>query len=149
MHGAADRPPDLGVLVVHGIGEQRQGVTLTQWSDALVGWLRRWSPDDPSSDLHLDEGDERPVTVTNAHLAPADGPANLRIELGGVEGGQTWLMAEGWWAGAFVPPTFGELWSWSFTSVPATSAMHANAVVGRAIRRYRHAPSLQARAHTR
>ncbi len=132
------------MLVVHGIGEQRQGVTLTQWSDALVAWLRRWSSDDPDSALHLSEGTERPVTVTDAQLAPSDGPANLRIELD-VEGPRTWLVAEGWWAGAFVPPSFGELWSWSFTSVPATSAMHANAVVGRAIRRYRHAPNLQAR----
>lgn len=33
---------DLGVLFVHGIGQQRQGDTLARWGDAVITWMRRW-----------------------------------------------------------------------------------------------------------
>ena len=33
---------ELGVLFVHGIGEQERGQTLTIWADALANWLSGW-----------------------------------------------------------------------------------------------------------
>ncbi len=81
------------------------------------------------------------MSVTRAKLTPTDGtPANVTMKVLFPEpqiDDQQWLIAEGWWAGAFQPPKFSELWSWSFSSVPATSAMHANAIVGSALSRYR------------
>jgi len=32
----------LGLLFVHGMGEQERGDTITQMGDALTEWLRRW-----------------------------------------------------------------------------------------------------------
>ena len=32
----------LGLLLVHGMGEQERGDTITQMGDALTEWLRRW-----------------------------------------------------------------------------------------------------------
>ncbi len=135
--GRADtaKGPELGVLLVHGIGDQEQGSTLTQWSDAIAGWLRSWEWTHEDNNV----GPER-ATITQAELQPQGAPANLTMELsfsGGDQAPQQWLFAEGWWANSFKPPSFGELWSWSFTSVPSTSAMHANAIVDTAIRRYR------------
>ncbi len=133
-------PPQLGLLVVHGIGEQAQGSTLVQWSDALADWLRVWSADEPGTALHLPAGTERRVSVERAELAPAEGPAHatLRFDIPDADDpSQTWVVAEGWWAGAFQAPSFGELWSWSFVSVPATAAMHTNAMVGRAVAQVR------------
>ncbi len=138
---------DLGVLVVHGIGNQKQGRTLTAWVDSIVAWLNTWSPDDRTT------WKQPAATVTRASLRPStDEPAslemNLRFEVDSTDNSdssaghrkddeyQRWLFAEGWWAGTFDPPSFTELWSWSFMSVPATAAMHANAIVSAAIARY-------------
>ncbi len=125
---------DLGVLVVHGIGEQKRGATLTQWADALSTWLTEWSSHDDRSTVSN-------VVLTRANLGPDGGtPANATLSVvfeAEGQANQQWLIAEGWWAGAFEPPTFSELWSWSFKSVPATAAMHANALMGSAIRRRR------------
>ncbi len=137
---------ELGVLVVHGIGNQRRGQTLTQWADALVRWLESWSVDEQVTW-------RSPVaSITEASLQPVGEPAHLTMKLrfepddpsghhpGAVQT-QRWLLAEGWWAGTFEPPTFGELWSWSFVSVPATAAMHANAIVRSAVARFRFSSS--------
>lgn len=130
---ADDRAPsyDLGILVVHGIGDQKQGATLTTWVDAIVDWL---------------EARVHGGTVRRAVLRPPEGPAHveLAVETAPADAAyaarpQNWLFAEGWWASTFEPPSFAELWGWSFVSVPATAAMHANTVMGDAIGRYRRA----------
>ncbi len=136
--GTADEPFDLGVLVVHGIGDQKRGATLSQWADSLHNWLETWTPD--SSDRPLAS-----VTIGRTDLAPERGvPANLTMHLD-LKGDETqrWLMAEGWWAGTFEPPSFGELWTWSFRSVPATAAMHANAIFSRSVLAYKSATGFQ------
>ncbi|MBN4047635.1 hypothetical protein JYT71_01355, partial [Acidimicrobiaceae bacterium AH-315-P05] len=141
--GRSDDEYDLGLLVVHGIGEQKQGATLIQWSDALANWLRDWTAEDSLAALHQSAKDPRKVAVTRASLHPTDGsPANVTMKVLFPEPDvkdQKWLIAEGWWAGAFQPPSFSELWSWSFSSVPATLSKNANALVGSALRRYAHA----------
>jgi len=37
-----DERADLGVLFVHGIGEQRRGETLTQFGEPLLAWIDTW-----------------------------------------------------------------------------------------------------------
>ncbi len=131
---------DLGLLVVHGIGDQRQGATLVQWTDALANWLKEWNSEDRTAVLHQSADQPRKVAVTRASLRPTDNsPANVTMQVLFPEDdikNQKWLIAEGWWAGAFEPPKFGELWGWSFSSVPAMLAVHANALIGSAFRRY-------------
>lgn len=43
MAGSPSSPQyQLGVLFVHGIGDQQQGSTLLRWGGAVVNWLDRW-----------------------------------------------------------------------------------------------------------
>ncbi|MCB0990356.1 MAG: tetratricopeptide repeat protein [Acidimicrobiales bacterium] len=127
---------DLGLLVVHGIGNQRQGATLTEWSDSLTRWLQSWVAGEGARAAK--------VSIPEANLKPGgDTPANLTMHVDlAVNGEQPpehkrWLVAEGWWAETFEPPTFGELWTWSFSAVPAILALHANSQFRAAVSRFR------------
>lgn len=57
---------DLGVLVVHGIGDQKQGATLTTWVNAITEWLDHRG---------------RATSVRRARLRPADGPAHVEVSV--------------------------------------------------------------------
>ncbi len=126
------RQYDLGVLVVHGIGDQKRGATLTQWADGLVAWVTAWQARDTRSTIGR-------ASISDVLLnPPAPIPPHLAMDvsfLADDRDDHKWLFAEGWWAGSFEPPPFFQLWSWSFKSVPATTAMQANAIVATARRR--------------
>jgi hypothetical protein len=62
---------DLGVLFVHGIGQQARGQTLTAWADPVIRWLRAWAHAEPAPLA------EAPVA------APVEGPAEAVLEPGG------------------------------------------------------------------
>lgn len=109
--------PELGLLFVHGIGDQRQGETLTTWADAVVSYLRgslgpesvtlgdaflRPKPDDPLAPSHLD-----------LEVAFPGAPEPIR-----------WRIAEAWWAESFGPPRFRDLAFWAFLSLPYTVLAH-------------------------
>ena len=64
---------DLGVLFVHGIGQQVRGQTLTAWADPVIRWLQLWLgrdpvevgaaelgpvPEDPAARQHVEGGDD-------------------------------------------------------------------------------------------
>ncbi len=111
-----ESPVTLGILLVHGIGEQRRSDTLVNWLDTLVATINR--------------GTKRGVsaTVEWAELAPeADNEsaarALVRIRADGVD--ERWVVVEGWWAEAFIAPSFSQLVGWSFRAVPWALAMHA------------------------
>jgi hypothetical protein len=98
----------LGVLVVHGIGEQRRGASVRQAADALARTLRP----------------QHAVTMTDVDVDP-DGdrtkPASLRMTVGADE----WLIAESWWARTFDPPTFAEVLRWAWRVAPGLLALEA------------------------
>ena len=97
---------DLGVLLVHGIGEQAQGETLTKFAEPIVDWMRDW--------LHRESmrGSLVASVPVDAALRPpllATGtPAYARVVIGAAPEGQTadeavaqeWLFAEAWWGSA-------------------------------------------------
>ena len=56
---------DLGVVFVHGIGEQRPGDLLTEAGDAMVAWLSRHG---------LDVATHETVLVTDYPIADAPMP---------------------------------------------------------------------------
>ena len=109
--------PKLGVLLVHGIGEQRRGQTLTRWGDALVHWLA--GSDDVFGSYQRDyRARFSSVTASDAEIAP-DGdsasPAHVELSLetnpglwahdapregwrDAAELRERWLLAEGFWA---------------------------------------------------
>lgn len=96
---------DIGVLVVHGIGNQRRNATLDEFDDALVGSLRRWLGSSA-------------VDAARRPDAPAV-PAHARVTID-VAGGEPLraLVAEGHWADTVRAPSSWRLLTWLFSVVP-------------------------------
>lgn len=117
---------DVGVLFVHGIGEQQSGQTVVQCAEALLDWFGRWRGGNKGQ-LRA----ARMVTVADARLKH-DGdsiPAHARLSVpvqpaGAPERLSNWLVAESWWAGTYQSPTYRELAWWSLSVLPRVVAVH-------------------------
>ncbi len=90
---------DLGLLLVHGIGRQRQGDTLAPIANALLDWLRA-------------RGDGVRVEVERARLKDAQRPAEAVLVLRGPRSTRRILLVESFWADAFDPPGFFGVLRW-------------------------------------
>jgi hypothetical protein len=112
-----DAPVTLGILLVHGIGEQRRGDTLVTWLDTIIATINRGTRRQASASVEWAElvGPEADSNSA-AH-------AVVRITSNGM--GERWVVVEGWWADAFIAPPFAQLVGWSFRAVPWALAMHA------------------------
>jgi hypothetical protein len=124
-------PYDLGILLVHGIGEQQRGDTLTEAGDQLMEWLRRRAEAMGSAggvDLNL-------MTVI-ARQASGDDIAGahalIRITPP-TEGGPpaNWVVGESFWADVFRPATFSELAGWGVFIGPWAFAAQVRGIVQR------------------
>lgn len=103
----------LGILLVHGIGVQRSGETLIQWGDALL------------KTISAATGGKVQVMAGPAEIANDTGSnTETTVHLTAGDMQEKWLMVEGWWAEAFMAPTYMELVSWSFRGLPWTFALH-------------------------
>ncbi|HMJ23994.1 MAG TPA: hypothetical protein VK513_18905, partial [Terriglobales bacterium] len=51
-------------------------------------------------------------------------PASAVVRLRDGKHEERWLLADGWWADAFLPPSYRELVSWSVKAIPWAFAMH-------------------------
>lgn len=106
----------LGILFIHGMGEQARGDTITEMGDATTEWLRRWLGNDQfrlqDATLRSREG-----TAAGTPSPATSGRGNATVVLRRStdrEGqGQRWLFAESWWADAFRPASFTELAWWA------------------------------------
>ena len=98
---------DSAVLLVHGIGEQKQGATLDEFGGALVGAARDWLGVDSVEDLALETD-------------PRDGPPQRRaVRVTRSEGEPLrLLLAESHWAGEVHAPSWRTLMAWLATTVP-------------------------------
>jgi hypothetical protein len=108
----------LGVLFVHGIGEQPEGDTLLRFGQPIINCLKtflaRGGPDRAGS-----------VTVTKTVLTPSklqiNEPPHARLAVTGRKNAdgarpeESWLMAESWWGGDVQPPPFGKMSGWMMT----------------------------------
>lgn len=145
--GHVDSGIKLGILFVHGMGEQERGDTITQMGDALTEWLRRWVQELPGGDVVIREATLRD---TPQPVAPQTGPGTLErpaqrvtgpvahatVELSRGEDPperQQWLLAESWWADAFRQATFGELVTWAISVGPWLIASQRQGVVRRVL----------------
>jgi hypothetical protein len=115
-----------GVLLVHGIGQQRPGETLSQACDALVSWFGEWTGNAFRRNLEWDP--DPSALVDQANFAPADGaaPANARliVRLPGKAGAVRLLVAESRWADSFRAPSFGEVVTWGLVVTPWAIMSH-------------------------
>lgn len=129
-HVAANDRCELGVLFVHGIGDQGEGETLTSFGEPLIEWMRDWiaGHGELSSPEKADAHNVRPdgVDVTYASLFPSrrytPDPANARIDVRITPQGdppqqlrQRWLFAESWWGEQVQPPGVFDLLGWLFS----------------------------------
>ena len=108
MGSAAKKKHALGVLFIHGIGEQQRGDTLLRCAEPLADWLENWSEGAGSPD---------PPRPCDTHLSPApDEPAHTTLR-GRLPTGHDvdWLLAESWWAETYRPPGPMAIapWVWS------------------------------------
>ncbi len=117
--GAATR---VGVVFVHGIGQQPQSHTVREFGGALLGWLQEWHK-------YRDED----LCVGSADLsygAQSEGPARFTIDLPARPGhpAQTWILAEAWWAARLSAPSLDKMTWWGLKSAVVRSLRLAGVV---------------------
>ena len=105
--------PDFGILLVHGIGNQTKGDTLTRFGNPLIEILKSEIPGQ--------------VALKETSLKPENEPSHARLTVAE----QEWVLAEAHWAEEFKAPTFGELLGWIFNTLPGMITLH----VGEQLRR--------------
>jgi len=114
----------VGVLFVHGMGEQVQGDSVTEMGDALTEWLRKWlGPVEKSvfkiRDAVLRSGGQ---VLGGEPDHPIGGQAHVSVTIGDDSrtppAKQEWRLAESWWATTFRQATLFELVTWAFSAGP-------------------------------
>ena len=118
--GAATR---VGVVFVHGIGQQSESSTLREFGGPLLHWLQEWH-----------KRREKDLCVASSDLSYgelAERPARFTIDLTAVEGhpAQTWIFAEAWWASRLSAPNLDEMTWWGLKSAVVRSLRLAEVVV--------------------
>lgn len=109
----------VGVVLVHGIGEQKQGSTLRGFGEPVLKWMERW--------LEPVAGDN-PVSITETELkTKGSDPPHTRasIKLDGAGSRVDVLFAEAHWAEVYDPPSFGQVADWGFRFGPRLVGWYA------------------------
>lgn len=119
---------DIGVLLVHGIGDHKEGETLTSFGEPLLDWLREWLRDGPAPggrpSVDVIDGRLR-ATRTEAEspayaLASIHAPAKDREE----PAVESWLFCEAWWGDSVQPPVALRLLKWLWSRGPLLIYWH-------------------------
>jgi hypothetical protein len=115
QEGHSAQAQRLGVLFVHGIGEQSRGQTLLDCVEPLGRAINQWlgtGSVQGDADVRLDR------TTLSGERTEAAVPAHtfMRVHSGGRD--STWLLAESWWARAFVPARSSEVAEWAVLIAP-------------------------------
>src|ERR1700750_3160281 len=71
---------DLGILFVHGIGQQRRGETLVEFGEPLAEWLRRWKNHDKRGNPVIRWDDARLVPALETPDAPPHASGTLDLD---------------------------------------------------------------------
>ena len=132
IHGLPEKTPyDLGILLVHGIGEQQRGDTLTEAGDLILAWLGRFAEAIGSAgavDLNLMN-----VVARQASGDPIAGAHAMVRITPPIEGGAAanWIIGESFWADVFRPATYHELAGWGIFIGPWAFAAQVRGIVQR------------------
>jgi hypothetical protein len=113
----------VGVVFVHGIGQQSESYTVREFGGPLLRWLQEWH-----------QRRDRDFCVTSSDLTYgelAERPARFTLDLSAVEGhpAQTWILAEAWWAARLSAPNLDEMTWWGLKSAVVRSLNLAEVVV--------------------
>ena len=103
--------PRVGVVFVHGIGQQAESDAIREFGGHLLRWLREWH-----------EAREQPLEVERSVLSYGDRgepPARFSVRIPGGPAGpaQTWVFAEAWWAARLRAPSFPRMVGWGWIVV--------------------------------
>jgi hypothetical protein len=149
----------LGVLFVHGIGEQKEGETLSAFAEPILWWLReairghgQRALTEPYSDaqasaLEVLRTPSDGISVRYAALLPSRrlsaSPAHALVEIRVSQSGsgqqvREWVFAESWWGEQVQPPPVFDLIRWLCSRAPWIALLH---VAERARRSMRRAPT--------
>ena len=112
---------DLGILFVHGIGEQKKSETLIAFGEPIIHWLNSWIRGADSN------SETDPVIIVDSILnsgADKDEPSYSRLRIESANNVDDWLIAESWWAESFTAPTYRDLLNWAMIVLPFTVATH-------------------------
>ena len=115
---------DVGILFVHGMGEQVQGDSVTEMGDALTGWLHRWLAPIETADFKIRDAVLRSggQVLGGEPDHPIGGQAHVSVTITDKSKKppvkQEWRLAESWWATTFRQATFFELVTWAFSAGP-------------------------------
>lgn len=120
---------ELGVLFVHGIGEQARGETLIQFGEPVLDWVRDWVRVRGEPDRYI----AAPLSARiREPLADHGAPAHAEVLVGeikdGVTQGQQWLFAEAWWGAQVLPPSIAEFTTWLLSRGGWTLLLHMHQV---------------------
>ena len=126
---AEEVPPtpraDVGVLLVHGIGNHREGVTLRAFGQPLLDWLKDWLRGKGAEHARGD------VVVSEARFNNAEAPAYALAQVSRVDRDsseksqkESWLFCEGWWGSTVQSPASLQLLRWMWTRGPLLIYWH-------------------------
>jgi hypothetical protein len=106
-----DRSTTVGIVFVHGIGSQRPGETLLDWSRPLIRLLTEWriAHDLPPDPVVASDIDFTGASLPSIELAIPAGPVGADDEPAAT---QRWILTEAWWASRVQPPSLGSMTSW-------------------------------------
>src|SRR5277367_1766804 len=131
----------LGVLFIHGIGQQSKGETLVNWLDPLARWISAWLTG--AQPGKMDPAD-RPGCLVRSTSLTGDEPPHAYVEIqapAGLAGiaptASRILVAEAYWAQRFPPPNVHEVTIWLLEIAPMTLLLHFGLQVRRAFRELR------------
>ena len=127
---------DVGVLFVHGMGDQGRGDTVGQMGEAVAEWLRRETEGTPTEvtirhaslkESHPELGDAAEIHIT------FDGAISPQDEVAGAHAKPVarWILAESWWGGSFRPASYLETALWAISVGPWLVASQLDAVLQR------------------
>ncbi len=106
------RPFDVGVVFVHGIGHQDRGETLDSFSQPLTEWLRG----------HLAADEAPPLRQERSQ---AEDRAAVEITIGQGADLRRVVMTEAWWARSFAEPSYTQVVRWLSVAGPLALYRHA------------------------
>ena len=126
--------PAVGVLLVHGIGQQERGDTLLGFGEPLYKWMNAWVNKTPYPDpnghnnVRLDD-----TSLLRPPRASLDAPPSMVMHVSWNDGGEgvetrpagtppdhavSFLVAESWWAKDFREARFRQLFVWGVAYAP-------------------------------
>jgi hypothetical protein len=121
----------LGILFVHGIGEQKEGETLTAFGEPVIAWIRKWIEGHGKGKLDKVEVCKAILLPTKRYSTdPANCTVDIRITHRDTETDpinrvkQQWLFAESWWGEQVQAPSVFSFIGWLFSRGPFVVFIH-------------------------